>query len=85
MMSEADKAAYDKLPVRTADMVIRCPTTEPDGSPCQSIPGCGSCNVLLSDDGMYDCCDCGIFFEDYAADPPHRLGSSYDNHRPGTG
>lgn len=61
------------LPPYSADMVVRCPTKNADGSPIadDDLPGCGSANVSWSGD-CYDCCDCGIFFSDYAADPPHR-------------
>lgn len=44
---------------------IRCPTSTrtPDGT-LHSIIGCGSTNVTGPDDeGLYDCGDCGIWFD----------------------
>jgi hypothetical protein len=54
-------------------MAVRCATKYPDGRPIpdDDVTGCGSDNVSWSGD-CYDCHDCGIFFSDYAADPPHR-------------
>lgn len=73
-------AWYDSLPLYTKKMKVRCPThttrvTENgdvvrEPIPEDDLPGCGSRNLSFSD--VYDCCDCGIFFSDYAADPPHR-------------
>jgi hypothetical protein len=45
--------------------VITCPIarSKPDGAP-RTIIGCGSTNVVGPDDeGLYDCLDCGIFFD----------------------
>jgi hypothetical protein len=43
---------------------VRCPTSETaaDGTP-HTVIGCGSSNVHLSDDGLFDCLDCGLFFD----------------------
>jgi hypothetical protein len=66
-------AEYLELPVYTPGMVVRCPTRNRDGSPidADNIRGCGGAAVGYDGD-VYDCYDCGIFFSDYAADPPHR-------------
>lgn len=68
---------YMRLPEYVAGLCVRCPTKNIDGSPCSlaDIPGCGSANVAFDGD-VYDCLDCGIFFSDYAADPPHRRPSA---------
>ena len=45
-------------------VLVTCPTapTQPDGAP-HTIIGCGSTNVEGPDDeGLYDCLDCGIWF-----------------------
>ena len=51
--------------VQPAAPAITCPTatTMPDGTP-HTIVGCGSTNVQEDDSeqGLYDCGDCGIFF-----------------------
>lgn len=64
-------AKYEQLPEFAAGMVVRCPTKNLDGTPATKICGCGSTNVAWAGD-VYDCFDCGIFFTDFAADPPHR-------------
>lgn len=68
---------YHNLPLFSSGMVIRCPTKNRDDTPIrpEDVPGCGSQSVTLSEDGVYDCLDCGIFFSDFAADPPHRRTS----------
>lgn len=39
---------------------IRCPISH---DPDDDLSGCGSTNVIGPDDeGLYDCCDCGLFF-----------------------
>lgn len=44
---------------------LRCPDTGRYGS---DLIGCGSANVAGPDDeGLYDCCDCGLFFRADAA------------------
>lgn len=47
-------------------MTVQCPTTptRADGTP-HTIQGCGSNNVVhdSSDPGVWDCLDCGIFFQ----------------------
>lgn len=64
---------YRTLPRYEPGTVVRCPTRNTDGTPIgdDDVPGCGSDNVVWSGD-VYDCRECGIFFNDYAADPPHR-------------
>lgn len=64
---------YCALPAYHPGMVVRCPTRNSDGTPIDpdDVMGCGSADVAWSDDD-YDCGACGIFFSDYAADPPHR-------------
>ncbi len=66
-------ARYKALPAYTPGMAVRCPTKNGDGSEIDpdDIPGCGSADVEYAGD-VYDCYACGIFFSDYAADPPHR-------------
>lgn len=59
------------LPLWTPDMAVKCPTKNMDGTPAEDICGCGSAEVTW-DGEVYDCRHCGIFFEDFAADPPHR-------------
>lgn len=72
-MSAFDEAAFlAGLPEYTAGMVVRCPTKNRDGTPIDEddVPGCGS--EFVSWDGeLYDCHECGCFFEPSAADPPH--------------
>lgn len=65
---------YSELPVLPAGAPVRCPTRNPDGSEIarNDVRGCGSTNVSWDGTELYDCHDCGIFFTDYAADPPHR-------------
>lgn len=43
---------------------VTCPTADhaPDGT-AHTIIGCGSTNVMQDDDGLYDCLDCGIFWD----------------------
>jgi hypothetical protein len=41
---------------------IRCPWWPQPGQTRQ-LPGCGSLNVTPSQDGAYDCRDCGLFFQ----------------------
>lgn len=67
------KAFREALPPLCPQFVVRCPTKNLDGSPIDEndIQGCGSPNVVWSGD-VYDCLDCGIFFCDFAANPPHR-------------
>lgn len=62
---------YDSLPLWTPDMVVRCPTHNPDGSEIgdDCVRGCGEIVETWSE--VYDC-GCGIYFSDYAANPPHR-------------
>lgn len=69
----AMRSYYESLPAHTPELVVRCPTHYRDGRaiPKNELPGCGSTNVTWDGD-VYDCYDCGIFFSDYAADPPHR-------------
>lgn len=64
---------YVQLPIYHDQMTVRCPTRNRDGSEIAEgdLRGCGSTNVHYDGD-VYDCYDCGIFFSDYAADPPHR-------------
>lgn len=42
---------------------MRCPTdpATPSGE-LHTTVGCGSLNVVEGDDGLWDCLDCGIFF-----------------------
>lgn len=72
---------YEGLPPFDSKTVVRCPTHNRDGSPIDEddVPGCGSTNVIWNQGGeaLYDCCECGIFFHDFAANPPHRRA-----HRP---
>jgi hypothetical protein len=49
------------IPVR----ILRCPA---GGDPA----GCGSTNISLGDDGMYDCLDCGLFFTPKTKQVPTR-------------
>jgi|GEM_PF-3507825 len=52
-------------------VIVRCPTTEPDGSPQQSVKGCGGAILTYStDECLYDC-ECGIWFYPEYADPTH--------------
>lgn len=64
---------YLLLPEYSPGMTVRCATHNPDGTTIDEddIPGCGS-DVVDYDGDVYDCLACGIFFSDYAADPPHR-------------
>lgn len=64
---------YKSLPKYTRTMKVRCPTKNADGSEISKddVRGCGSTNVVYGE-GVYDCNRCGIFFSDYAANPPHR-------------
>jgi hypothetical protein len=64
---------YESLPAYHADMEVRCPTKNSDGTPiaADDNPGCGSEDVPWDGD-VYDCCNCGIFLCDYTAQPPHR-------------
>lgn len=66
-------AFYVTLPAWHKRMKVRCPTKNMDGTECDEddIPGCGSKKVSWSGD-CYDCHECGLFFSDYAADPPHQ-------------
>ena len=66
-------ARYVELPPWTPEMVVRCPVRNLDGTAIadDDVKGCGSDNVAY-DHEVYDCLDCGIFFADFAADPPHR-------------
>lgn len=62
---------------------VACPTTpvQPDGSP-HTIIGCGSTNVSGPDDeGLYDCLDCGIWFN--PADEPTTC-TALTGHLPGS-
>lgn len=69
---------YESLPLYEPGMKVRCPTKNWDGTEAESCRGCGSENVDWNGD-CYDCYDCGIFFSDYAADPPHRRADDDDN------
>ena len=71
---------YAALPPHSPSMVVRCPTHNLNGTECDpdDIPGCGSEDVGWSGD-VYDCYACGIFFSDYAADPPHRREVDIDH------
>lgn len=64
---------YAELPEYREGMEVRCPVKNTDGTAIEDhdIPGCGSSDVSWGGD-VYDCHECGIFFSDYAADPPHR-------------
>ncbi len=64
---------YIQLPVYTPGMEVRCPTHNMDGTPIDDndVKGCGSTHVGWDGD-VYDCYDCGVFFSDYAAEPPHQ-------------
>lgn len=66
-------AFRESLPEFQEAQIVSCPVQSPDGSLIADSEtcGCGSENVVWSGD-MYDCLDCGIFFADYAANPPHR-------------
>lgn len=66
-------ARYLQLPQYSCEMVVRCPTRLESGQliPDSQLPGCGSHDVVWSGD-VYDCNTCGLFFADYAADPPHQ-------------
>jgi hypothetical protein len=66
-------ALYVKLPHYHEGMAVRCPTKNLDGSDIapDDVRGCGSERVTW-DGEMYDCKECSIFFNDYAADPPHQ-------------
>ena len=50
----------------TSEGTVTCPTAtvQPDGEP-HTIVGCGSTNVSedASEPGLYDCLDCGIWFQ----------------------
>lgn len=72
-------AKYLTLLAYVEGMVVKCPTTDMDGKPlaADATVGCGSTNVVY-DGEVYDCLDCGIFFSDYAADPPHQRPESDD-------
>ena len=64
------------LPAWTLGLTVRCPTRNPDGTLIHpdDVCGCGSTNLDWgqNEEHLYDCLDCGIWFPDYAADPPHR-------------
>jgi ribosomal protein L37AE/L43A len=66
-------AIYKTLSEFHEGMTIRCPFKNLEGSTIEEndCPGCGSDRVAWSGSG-YDCLECGIFFADYAADPPRR-------------
>lgn len=70
---------YLTLPLYKSGMEVRCPTHNLDGSEIKDddVKGCGSLNVSYDGD-VYDCHDCGIFFSDYAANPPHRCREDDD-------
>lgn len=65
---------YDSLPAYEPDMAVWCPHRNSDGTliDAEDIPGCRSDQVVWSGDCYYDCLACGIFFSDFAANPPHR-------------
>jgi hypothetical protein len=73
MTNEKFKAWYQTLPLYTEGMEIRCPLHNSDGTVIDEddIKGCGSTDLEWDDD-VYDCNECGIFFADYAAEPPHQ-------------
>jgi hypothetical protein len=71
---------YDSLPKYTPGMTVACPTHYSDGEPiaANDIRGCGSTNTHYDGD-VYDCYDCGIYFSDYAANPPHQRARDADD------
>lgn len=68
----------------TTQTTTTCPTTrvQTDGSP-HTIIGCGSTNVSGPDDeGLYDCLDCGIWFN--PADEAPVTCTDHPGHLPGS-
>jgi acetyltransferase-like isoleucine patch superfamily enzyme len=74
-MGEKWWAWYKSLPhVSELKVKVRCPGRKFLGkkrSLTDHCVGCDGENVTWGGD-MYDCRDCGIFFSDHAANPPHR-------------